>query len=300
MLFQFLLLIAGFAILVKSSDYFIESVVSMARWLEVSEFFIGVTVVSIGTSLPELGTAFFALLHLSPGLVMGNVVGANIVAMSLVVGVIAIMTGLMVQRDILNYDLPALVSISFLFWLFSTGGSINWLEGLMFLVVYFAYTISIGEKRMEVVHSKIFEKRKMVYLVISLVGIIVGAEMVVSSALGISEFLGMSATVVGLTIVSMGTTLPELMVSFMSVWKGEKELALGNITGSVLFNLCVVLGLSALFMDIPTGEIITTVSFPVMVGLTLILGVMAMDKNITRFDGIVLLAIYFGFLGIIL
>ncbi len=300
MLMEILLLAIGFAILIKSADFFIESVVSMAKWLGISEFFIGVTVVSVGTSLPELGTSIVSLFHNTPGIIIGNVIGANILDMSIVIAIAALIGTLFVQRDIISYDLPALLTVSFLFWMFATDGSVVWFEGLIFLIVYFAYTLAIGERRVEIGLKKVFEKRKMIFLFISLIGVLLGAELVVSSALQISKEFDLATTLVGLTIVSIGTTLPELITSALSAWKGERELALGNITGSVLFNLCIVLGFPALFIPIPVGSAILSLSFPIMVALALILGVMALDKQITRFDGVVLLAVYITFLTLLI
>jgi len=293
------LFLAGIIILVKSADYFIESIVSMAKWFGISEFFIGLTVVSIGTSLPELGTAFMSLIYNKPELIVGNVIGANILDMSIVIAIAAMITNLIVQRDIINYDLPALLAVSFLFWIFMSDGYITWLEGILFVVVYIGYVLMVGEERVEISHGKVFERRKTFFLFLSFIGLLLGAEMVVNSASDITNFLGISTTVFGLTLVSIGTTLPELTTSVMSAWKGEKELALGNITGSVLFNLCIILGISSIFTPIPIVEIVSSISFPIMVGLVIILGIMAMDKEITKFDALVLLAIYISFLSLI-
>ncbi len=325
-----LILLAGIIILVKSSQYFVDSSISIAMRFGVSGFYIGSTLMAIGTSIPELGVSLSSALHRDSELIVGNIIGSNIANIAIVIGVLCIITKFTFRRDILRQDLPLFLWIFLLFSIFAYDGNLNPVEGSVLVIIYFMYVLSggaISRKRenRENVEYKIEgmeeeeegakeveesikeeeegakrswiepETKKWTPLFVSFVGISIGSELIVRSVLTLAESLGIATGIMGLLIIAAGTSLAELVVSATAVRKGRHDMALGVIIGSNICNMTMVLGLSTLVIPVAINTELILVPFIVMVGFTILLsmlGIMGLRREITKFDGIAMLALY--------
>ncbi len=279
-----LLLVVGFVFLVKGADWFVDGAAGLAAKMRIPQLVIGLTVVAFGTSMPELATSVVSSVEGNVGFAVGNVLGSNITNILLILGLSALFCVLPVQKDSLKIDLPVLLGSSALIILFGmTGDKINRLEGGIMALLLIAYTVFLimgalkrraKEGGMSALndHDVVTEGSQEVagkgfnawyarmkeytwFLVVAtLVGmgcIIGGAMLAVQGAETIAKEIGLSQKVIGLTVVAIGTSLPELITSVMAARKGETDIAVGNIVGSNIFNVLMVAGLSALIMPLP-------------------------------------------------
>ena len=240
---MYLLLIIGFILLIKGADYFVIGSSAIARLLKVPSVIIGLTIVAMGTSAPEAAVSITAGLSGSNELALSNVIGSNIFNLILIVGVCAIIKPFIVDSSIMKRDFPLAIIASVILFIFLQDGKLSRLEGIILLTlmaIYLLFTVMSAlrnpvEDGMEnhtlPMHSCLF------YIVIGLIGIIFGGDLVVDSACSIAAAFGLSETLIGLTIVAIGTSLPELVTSVTASRKGESGLALGNVVGSNLFVL---------------------------------------------------------------
>ncbi len=278
------LLVIGFVLLVKGADWFVDGAAGLAAKMRIPQLVIGLTVVAFGTSMPELATSVVSSIEGNVGFAVGNVLGSNITNILLILGLSALFCVLPVQKDSLKVDLPVLLGSSALIILFGqTGEKINRLEGGFMALLLVAYTtfLIVGalkqrakEEGMSALndHDVVVEGSQEVagkgfnawyakmkeftwFLVVAtLVGmacIIGGAMLAVEGAETIAKEIGLSQKVIGLTVVAIGTSLPELITSVVAAKKGETDIAVGNIVGSNIFNVLMVAGLSALIMPLP-------------------------------------------------
>lgn len=276
------LLIVGFVLLVKGADFFVDGASGIAEKLKVSTFIIGVTVVALGTSAPEMAVTIVDAVGGSGGLIVGNILGSNVINIFLILGVSAVVCNLPVSKSTRRIDLPFLVLISALFVVLGfVGGSFAWWEGLILLILYFAYmayNIALAKKQSEINLEKAvavsvaeseeaaadgsgwYAKLKTGYgkltdkvwflIIITVVGlgmVVGGAQLVVNSAQFIAEdLIGIPAEIVALTVVAFGTSLPELVTSVSAARKGDVGIATGNIIGSNIANILLIGGLGAI------------------------------------------------------
>ena len=277
------LLVVGFVFLVKGADWFVDGAAGLAAKFRIPQLVIGLTIVAFGTSAPELATSIISSANESVGIAIGNILGSNICNVMLILGLSAIIATLPIQKDSLKVDLPMVVGASILIILFGeTGGEIDRLEGVVLTVILIAYTayLIIGALKNrdkegsmselnahEVVVEEEeepknrfdawYEKMKeytwflAVATVVGLGVVVGGAMMAVEGAKTIASELGVSENIIGLTVVAIGTSLPELITSVMAAKKGETDIAVGNIIGSNLFNILMVGGLSAIIFPLP-------------------------------------------------
>ncbi len=257
-LIQVALLLVGFVFLIKGSDFFVDGASSIASLLKIPTIIVGLTIVALGTSAPEAAVSITSSLTGSNALAVSNVIGSNLFNMLMVIGISALLSNLVMEKSVLEKDLPFLVGITLLWAIFIIiGWDITNIEGIILLIILVAYisllvynTRKSGEAT-EVEEPKFTLPKSIIFILIGLAGIVLGGDLVVDSASAIAIALGMSETLVGLTIVAIGTSLPELVTSITALRKGENQLVIGNVIGSNIFNILFVLGASSAISAIP-------------------------------------------------
>ncbi len=255
---QIALLIVGFVFLIKGSDFFVDGASSIASLLKIPTIIVGLTIVAFGTSAPEAAVSITSSLAGNNAMAVSNVIGSNLFNILMVIGLSALLGELLMEKDVLNQDLPFLVAITVLFAVFIfIGWNISTIEGIILLIILIGYIIFLIRKSRKSSESNIVEEAKLslpksvIFIIIGIAGIIIGGDLVVDSASNIALAFGMSETLVGLTIVAIGTSLPELVTSLTALKKGENQLVIGNVIGSNIFNILFVLGASSAISAIP-------------------------------------------------
>jgi len=347
MIYVYILLFAfGLIFLVKGADYFIKSAASIAEKLGVSGFIIGLTLVALGTSIPELATAIAASLKKASGLVIGNVVGSNIANIGLIIGVAATIAVIKTKKPMLNRDGYIMLFASLLFYIFITNGIISRIEAVIFLLLYFAYMIFLMEMKPELqeyhfghfiryffrfqylvtIRSRIFsamnrkkkkevtpeEKRKIkelfkaglvkdfLILIISGFAVVLGANYFIEAAIFFANLFNVSDTFIGLSLVAVGTSLPELSVSITAARKGYGNIAVGNIIGSNIANIFLILGISGLIRPVSVIKSTLYYTAPFMIFMSILLLVFIRSYwNIRRIEGAVFLVLYAVFMTLL-
>jgi cation:H+ antiporter len=255
------LLLVGFLFLIKGSDFFVDGASSIASILRVPTIIVGLTIVAFGTSAPEAAVSITSSLTGSNAMAVSNVIGSNLFNMLVVIGVAALLSNLLMEKKVLQKDLPFLVGITILFVVFIfIGGDITNIEGIILLAILIAYLFFLIRDARKSSDSNVVEKPKLslpksiIFMIVGLAGIVLGGDLVVDSASAIALALGMSETLVGLTIVAIGTSLPELVTSLTALKKGENQMVIGNVIGSNIFNILFVLGASSAISAIPLSS----------------------------------------------
>lgn len=309
---SFLLLIIGFFFLIKGADLFVEGASSIAKKFNVPAMVIGLTIVAMGTSAPEAAVSITSSLAGQNDMSVANVVGSNFFNILVVLGVSAIIAKLPVQKGTIKKDAPFLLLVSTLLLLFGLNLNISRIEGLILLAV-FAYflidTVKSAKKSsqetaneaattMDVEVAGQSSMPKTILLsIIGVVGIVLGGDMVVNSATDIATSFGMSANLVGLTIVAIGTSLPEFVTSVVAIKKGETEIAIGNVIGSNIFNILLVLGLATTISPI-TISAFALIDVIFMVAITVLLYFfMKKDNSLVKSQGIIFLILYVAYMA---
>lgn len=304
-----IVLIISLAVLIKAADYFTQSSEKIGLFFGLSTFIIGVTFVSIGTSLPELITSIFAVLRNSSEIVVGAVIGSNITNIFLVLGIAAIVgKKLQITRDITLVDLPLLMSSAFLLAITIYDGKFTFIEALLFIaaiVIFLLYTLKT-EKKKEIAKAevrKLKEKKKkfdwkiLIVFIVSCFFIYIGAKYTVESIIKLADILNIGKDVIALSAIALGTSLPELVVCITAVRKGKHSLAVGNVLGSSVFNTFAVMGIPALIGTLTIPASIITFGLPMMLIATLLFFFMTQSKVVTKWEGWILLIFYVFFIG---
>ena len=289
MLVASLAILAGFILLVWSADRFVEGAAATAKYAGMPSLLIGMVIVGFGTSAPEMVVSAMAAIDGNPDLALGNALGSNIVNTGLILGLTAIITPILVQSKIVRKEIPLLLLISSALGYFLWDGSLTRFESVLLLVGFFTligwsiYSAMRGkgdklesEMDQELVEHEMPIKKAVFWLVIGLVLLIVSSRALVWGAVSIAEALGVSDLIIGLTIVALGTSLPELAASIIAVRKGEHDIAIGNVVGSNMFNLLAVVGIAGVISPITgmSSEVMSR-DWLVMMGLTITLLFMA-------------------------
>jgi len=316
-----LMLIIGFVFLIKGADYFIVSSASIARKFNVSPLIIGLTLVAFGTSLPELAVSFAASISAkmngtTADIAMGNVIGSNVANITLILGLSALMMPIAVQKSMNKRELPFVLVISILIALLAnlfSSDQIVWWEALI-LLAFFGYYMHLmfkshrnQEEDLEV--HLVDMKRAIILLFIGIGGVSLGGWLVTEGAefiaieILVSAFsMGVSkaTTLVGLSVVALGTSLPELVTSVMAAKKGENEIALGNVLGSNVFNTLFIVGLSGLVVPLGINADVKLDSI-ILIGITLLVVIFSMTKqSISKKEGLILLMVYIAYIVFII
>ena len=294
-----ILLLVGFVFLIKGADFFVEGASDLATKLKIPAMIIGLTIVAFGTSAPEAAVSVSSALTGSNAIAVSNVIGSNIFNLLAVIGVTAIIYKINITKESLRQDFPVLLGSSLLLLLFIfTGSQISRIEGIILLVliiVYISYLILKSKKEssnMPVGTVHLTTGRIVVYIVAGIAGIILGGNLVVESAKDIALSIGMSETLVGLTIVSIGTSLPELITSVTAAYNKKTDIAIGNAIGSNIFNVLFILGLTDTISPITTTGIMFTDTV-IMIVITIITYILAYDKyDFNKKDGMILVGLF--------
>lgn len=311
-LFNIILLLVGFVFLIKGADFFVVSSSSIAHKFNVSPLIIGLTLVAFGTSLPELAVSFAAALTVQPGqtadIAMGNIIGSNIANLTLILGASAVALPILVKKSMSKREFPFLIGMTILItilgFFFQADAQIVWWEALILLVVfaYYMFLMLTGEKEIPSEDIKIINMKKAVLLLfVGIAGVSIGGTMVTRGAEfiainGLVTFAGMSitkaTTLVGLSVVALGTSLPELVTSVVAAKKGENEIALGNVVGSNVFNTLFIVGLSGIVTPLGlNGDVL--IDMIILIVITSIMILFSITKGkITKIEGWILLGIY--------
>lgn len=308
--FAFVLLIVGFVLLIKGADFFVEGSSGVAKKLRVPSIVIGLTVVAMGTSLPELAVSASAGLQGNNSLAISNVVGSNMFNLLVVVGFCAIMSPIVVDKVLIRRDIPiSLGAAILLLGLGVVGMCVGRIDSLILIVLFIAFIglllVSALKARNEnEEESETEEKnRSVLVLLFFIIGgataIVLGGTAVVESANTLATALGMDGTLFGLTIAAVGTSLPEFVTSVVAAKKGEVELSLGNAIGSSIFNILLILGVAGALSPI---AVITEniIDISILIGCSVLVWLVSMKKKkLTRFDGIWMVLLYAGFMAYI-
>lgn len=296
----YVLLIIGMFLLIKGADFFVDGSANVAKKLKVPSVIIGLTIVALGTSLPEASVSITAGLMGSNEIAISNIVGSNIFNTLVVVGTSALISPFLMDKDILNRDLKVNIVVSIALGIFVLNGMLGRIEGILLLIFlcWFLYTLIISAKssRVESEEETLPVWKCVVFIIVGVACIIYGGNLVVDSAQEIAQMLGMSDTLIGLTIVSIGTSLPELVTSVVAARKGESGLSLGNAIGSNIMNILFILGTSSTLNPIlaTSQNIIDTF---VMIGVSLLILLIAKKGDqMTRKKGIIMILVYVVYL----
>jgi len=306
-------ILAGFALLAWSADRFVVGASAIAYNLKVSPLIIGLTIVGLGTSAPEMLVSLVASWQGNSGLAVGNALGSNIINTGLILGITAMVIPLKVHSSIIKRELPVLLLVMVIALLLLLDGTLGRLDGMilltgMALVVIWLIRVGLKQTTPEDPMGGEFADempmdmgmgRALFWLIVGALCLLGSSRLLVWGAVSVAESMGISDLVIGLTVVALGTSLPELAASVMSALKNEHDIALGNVIGSNIFNLLVVLGLPGLINPGAIDAEVLTRDFPVMIGLTLALFVMAYGfrgpGRVNRFEGALLVAGFCGY-----
>ncbi|HZJ95311.1 MAG TPA: calcium/sodium antiporter [Thiopseudomonas sp.] len=306
----FLYLVGGFILLVIGAEVLVRGAARLAARFGISPLVIGLTVVAFGTSAPEMAVSTQSAFLGQGDIAIGNVIGSNIFNVLVVLGLSALIIPLLVSRQLIRFDVPIMIAAGFLAWLLALDGSYSRLDGLILfacIIIYTGYLIisslrawkpgqktDIDEYSAQVNPHRFATLINTAYILIGLVLLVGGSNLLVTGAVGLAQALGLSELVIGLTIIAAGTSLPELATSLLAAWKGERDIAVGNIVGSNLFNLLAVLGLAGLVSPekIPVAQNAISFDFPVMLAVMVAcLPVFFAGYRISRWEG----ALFFGY-----
>ncbi len=294
-LMYFALFAVSLAVLLKASDWFIDSAEAIGLSFGISPFIIGLTIVAFGTSLPELATSIAAVFSGESEIVIGNVVGSNVTNIALVLGIVALLANpIELEYNIWHIDMPYLWGSAFFLYFVLLDGAFSLFEAILFtigIVVFLFYSFKSDEEEKTTDRPSV-GWRQYLLLVIGGIFVYLGADYTIKAISHLSQLAGIDPEVIALSAVALGTSLPEVIVSVNAARKGKASLAVGNVLGSNVFNTYVVMAIPSFFgsLVIPNG--IMAFSLPLMLALTILFGIMANNKKITRWEGVLLLMFY--------
>lgn len=310
MIIQILMLIIGFVLLIKGADIFIDGASSAAQNFKVSKMLIGLTIVAFGTSAPELAISFKALSTGSADMVLGNVIGSNITNGLLILGVAAIIRNITVKQNTVKKELPLHLLISTILVVLFLDKQINNLtpnmisrsDAITILLVfsvflYYIFSISRNKIDEDEEPGKYSTFKSLLFVALGLAGTIIGSDLVVDNATLIAQNLGISQRTISLTIIALGTSLPELVTTIISSQKKEQDILVGNIIGSNLFNICMVLGLPVTIYGSIIPSSFQIIDLVILIIMSFLMYFLPKINNykITRMDGILLITIYIAY-----
>lgn len=302
---EYILLIVGFILLIKGADLFVDGASSVAAKLKVPSLIIGLTVVSMGTSMPEAAVSISASLSGDNGISLGNVIGSNIFNLLMVVGVSSVILPIVTDRDILKRDTPINIGITVILGIMLFDGNLSRLDALILLLLFAAYMFilirSALKNRVEAEETKVLSwVKSIVFVIIGVAAIIGGGQLVVNSAKTIAMALGMSETLVGLTVVAIGTSLPELVTSIVAAKKGNSGIAMGNVIGSNIFNILFILGMAGIIKPM-TADAAFFIDTGILLAASALMLLFAYTKRKTnRVEGIISVLLYIAYTAYII
>ena len=309
--------VLGLLALYLGAEWLVKGAARLARRFGLTPLVVGLTVVAFGSSAPELLVGVVALVQDRGNLVLGNVIGSNILNIALILGVAALVKPLRVGMRLLSREAPLMVVVSALVFVMMLDGGLGRVDGVLLLAGFIGFLAFVAraaksesaEISREYVESSVMERtegdpgsmaRQVGLLIGGLLGLVAGAQLLVTSAVFFARLVGVTEVVIGLTVVAIGTSLPELATCVVAAYRGEPDIALGNAVGSNLFNLLSILGVAALIRPLPVDAELFELEMPAMVGFALVLIPLAWHGRVLgRMAGVVLLLGYFGFTAVL-
>ena len=297
MIQQVIILLVGFIFLVKGADWFVEGAASIARKLGIPQLIIGLTIVAMGTSMPEAAVSITAALQQNAGITIGNVVGSNILNIFIILGITALITNVKIQKSTIRYEIPFMILITIILMICGmTDMKITFIEGIFLWILFIAYLVYLfimaknGETQEEEKDIPVW--KCLIFILIGGILVVKGSDFAVSGASAIARYFGMSERFIGLTIVAFGTSLPELVTSVTAAKRGNAGIAIGNIVGSNIFNILFVIGITALICNVPfESKFLIDTVIAIFSGALLWLGTYK-HKELRKSCGIVMLICY--------
>jgi cation:H+ antiporter len=314
-LMTILLLIAGLVLLVFSADWLVKGAAKIATTVGISSLVVGLTVVAYGTSAPELAVSVMSAFNGQADLALGNVVGSNIFNVLFILGISAMIVPLIVNQQLIRFDVPVMIAVSVLLLGVCWDGIISRVDGILLFALAICYTVflirqSRKESNPDVIKEYDDEYKKqsdkpewiksISLILVGLAGLVLGSKWLVDGAVEIARYFGVSELIIGLTIVSAGTSLPEVATSVVAAFKGERDIAVGNVVGSNIFNILTVLGLSSIIAPngIPVPSQALAFDIPVMIAVALsALPIFFIGYKIGRPGGLFFLSFYGAYLA---
>ncbi|MBE6053298.1 MAG: calcium/sodium antiporter [Clostridium sartagoforme] len=313
---DYIILIIGFILLIKGADIFVDGSANIAKKFGIPPIVVGLTIVSLGTSTPELAVSLISSLEGSNGITIGNVLGSNIFNTLMVLGVTSMIMPILIKKSTMlkDYIVNILVTIlllvlTFTRTLFNMEPGLSRLSGIILLIVCIAYTVYLiksakGESKDKEKSEDIKILPSFIKILIGIIGIVWGGNLVVNSASSIAYSFGLSDKLVGLTIIAIGTSLPELVTSMVAATKGENDIAIGNVLGSNIFNILLILGVSATITPIVISSVLL-IDMIFLIGISILLGIfMFKGKDeklyLGRIEGLILVLIYISYMAYII
>lgn len=298
-------LILGLVILVFAGDFLVKGGVQIANHFKIPKLVVGLTIVSIGTSAPELFVSIGAALKGSPDMSVGNVIGSNIANIGLILGITTLILPMPINKETIKINYPILLFFSLLFWGLSLDNMLSFFDGLLLVgllityIIFLIYRAKTKKQENEIEQPTFAIWKAFLLVTISSLGLYYGAELLVSSAQNIALSFGVSERIIGLTIVAFGTSVPELVTSVVAALKKQMDISVGNIIGSNIFNLLCVLGTTSLIKKINISNEILNFDIYFMLGITILLFLTMLPikkARINRWGGGILLAFYLGYI----
>lgn len=310
---SFAILIAGLALLLFAGDYLVRGAVALAEKLGVSPLIIGLTIVALGTSAPELFVSLKAAFDNASGISIGNVVGSNIANVLLVLGAPALIKPVDCRENGLGFSLIIMGVLTAILMVMMTSGVLTHTNGLVLLSILGIFLIwqfrtvrkNIAQQGFNDYHDEIDEvptqnSRIAAYILFGLIGLPIGASLTVNGAVDIARMLGVSEAVIGLTIIAIGTSLPELVTTVMAAWRGSGAVAIGNVVGSNIFNIAGILGITSVVHPLIVPGRIVYLDMWIMAAVTIMLIVLALgSRPITKTGGTIMLALFVGYIVLV-
>jgi cation:H+ antiporter len=298
-------LVLGLVILIFSGDYLVKGAVGIAEKFKISPLVIGMTVVSFGTSAPELFVSVKAAMDGSPDLAIGNVIGSNIANIALVLSITVLIFPIIVDRNSKIIDWPMMMFSSILFFVFSMDNRISSFEGIIMVAILLIFTVLLirNSRKLNIQSDNNIDETStnmaltLLFLFGGLVGLKFGADWFVEGAKGIATSFGMSEAVIGVTIIAFGTSVPELVASGVAAFRQQTDISLGNLVGSNIFNILIVIGITSIIKPISVADSIMSFDIYWMLGISLALyPMMFIGKKMGRVHGLILLAAYITYI----
>lgn len=302
MFLQVVILLVGFLFLVKGADWFVEGAASIAKKLGIPQLIIGLTIVAMGTSMPEAAVSITAAMNQNAGITIGNIVGSNILNILIILGLTALITNVAIQKSTFLYEIPFMLIVTVVLIIFGiTGGTVTFAEGVIFWIMFLFYlgylfVMARKDNSEDAEGVKAYPVWKCIlFMLVGGVLVIKGSDFAVSGASEIARYFGMSERFIGLTIVALGTSLPELVTSVTAARRGNAGIAIGNIVGSNIFNILFVIGTVALLCPVPfESKFIIDAIIAIFAGVLLWVGTFK-HKELRRPCGVVMLLCYVAY-----
>ena len=298
MILNLILLIAGFVLLIKGADYFVDGASALATRLHIPAIVIGLTIVAMGTSAPEAAVSISSAIRGSNAIAIGNIIGSNIANVLLILGTSSIITTLSVQKNTQKYEIPFTVFVTILLAWFGlqyqliSRLSACVLLGLFIVFLAYLYIISRGNTDTDEQIKPTSSTKIILYIILGILALIFGSKIAVAAAIDISHSIGISERIIGLTIIALGTSLPELVTSVIAAFKGESDIAIGNIVGSNIFNILFVLGITGVILPIPFSPTFMFDMAVAILAIVLLMIFTTCNKKLGRIAGIVFVLLY--------